>query len=49
VKFPLELDDGALTRLSTGDIVVQNDTRHGWRNHSDAPVTPAFVLIGVPV
>jgi hypothetical protein len=47
-EVTLELDDGALTKLSTGDIVVQNGTRHGWRNHSDGPVTLAFVLIGVP-
>ncbi|MGI5460966.1 cupin domain-containing protein [Streptomyces sp. CA-249302] len=44
----LELDDGAVTRLSVGDIVIQNGTRHGWRNHTDEPVTLAFVLIGVP-
>ena len=27
----LEMDDGHLTRLTAGDIVVQNATRHGWR------------------
>ncbi|MFI1705009.1 cupin domain-containing protein [Streptomyces griseoruber] len=47
-EVTLELDDGALTRLSTGDVVIQNGTRHGWRNHTDAPVTLAFILIGVP-
>ncbi|WP_330351074.1 cupin domain-containing protein [Streptomyces sp. NBC_00582] len=47
-EVTLELDDGALTKLSAGDIVIQNGTRHGWRNHSDRPVTLAFVLIGVP-
>lgn len=47
-EVTLELDDGALTRLSSGDIVIQNGTRHGWRNHGARPVTLAFVLIGVP-
>jgi hypothetical protein len=42
----LELDDGELTHLQTGDVVVQNATRHGWRNRSDKPVTLAAVLIG---
>jgi mannose-6-phosphate isomerase-like protein (cupin superfamily) len=45
----LELDDGATTRLSAGDIVIQNGTRHAWRNRGEAPVTLAFVLVGVPV
>ena len=43
----LELDDGHCTRLSAGDITIQNGTRHAWHNHSDQPVTMAFVLIGV--
>lgn len=42
----LELDDGELTHLHTGDVVVQNATRHGWRNRSDKPVTLAALLIG---
>ncbi|MFF3334030.1 cupin domain-containing protein [Streptomyces sp. NPDC002888] len=42
----LELDDGHLTPLSAGDIVVQNGTRHGWRNHGTRPATVAFVLVG---
>lgn len=42
----LELDDGHRTRLSAGDIVIQNGIRHTWRNHSGRPVTMAFVLIG---
>ena len=45
-EIELELDDGRCTRLSTGDIVIQNGTRHGWRNRSDRPVTMAFVLVG---
>ncbi|WP_037680165.1 cupin domain-containing protein [Streptomyces griseus] len=45
-EIVLELDDGHHTHLSAGDVVIQNGTRHGWRNHSDQPVTMAFVLIG---
>lgn len=41
----LELDRGE-TRLSPGDVVVQNGTRHAWRNHGDGPATLAVVLIG---
>ncbi|MER7407836.1 cupin domain-containing protein [Streptomyces sp. NPDC000070] len=43
----LELDNGHCTRLSAGDIVIQNGTRHAWRNRGDEPATMAFVLIGV--
>ena len=42
----LELDDGAKTRLRKHDVIVQNGTRHAWRNESDRPATLAFVLIG---
>jgi quercetin dioxygenase-like cupin family protein len=41
----LELDDGEI-HLRPGDCVVQNGTRHAWRNRSDAPCTMAIVLIG---
>ncbi|MCQ9179784.1 cupin domain-containing protein [Streptomyces sp. IBSBF 2953] len=44
----LELDDGHCTRVSAGDIVIQNGTRHAWRNRSDRLATMAFVLIGAP-
>jgi hypothetical protein len=27
-------------------VVVQNGTRHAWRNKTDKPVKMAFVLIG---
>jgi uncharacterized cupin superfamily protein len=43
----LELDDGALTRLRAGDTVVQNATRHAWRNLGDEPVTMAVTMVGV--
>jgi hypothetical protein len=31
---------------SSHDVVVQNGTRHAWRNKNDKPVKIAFVLIG---
>lgn len=42
----LELDGDAVRRLRPGDVVVQNATRHAWRNKTDAPAVIAFVLIG---
>lgn len=43
----LELDNGAVTPLAAGDIVVQNGTRHAWRNPGDSPAAIAMVLVGV--
>ena len=45
----LELDEGQLVHLDAGDVVIQNGTRHAWRNRSDRPVTLAAVLIGAAV
>ena len=42
----LELDDGRQTCLRKHDVVVQNGTRHAWRNKSERAATLAFVLIG---
>jgi hypothetical protein len=42
----LELDGGQLQHLQRHDVVVQNGTRHAWRNKSDRPTLMAFVLIG---
>jgi len=42
----LELDDGKTVRLRQGDCVVQNGTRHRWRNPLYEPCLMAFVLIG---
>ena len=42
----LELDDGKTVHLKEHDVVVQNGTRHAWRNKGTKPVTMAFVLIG---
>ncbi len=42
----LELDEGRSAHLQRHDAVVQNGTRHAWRNKSERPATLAFVLIG---
>ncbi|HSW04493.1 cupin domain-containing protein [Aquabacterium sp.] len=42
----LELDEGRSALLRQHDVVVQNGTRHAWRNKSDRAATMAFVLIG---
>ena len=41
----LELDDGAEVRVGAGDCVVQNGTRHAWRNKSAEPCIAAAALI----
>jgi len=43
-----ELDDGVLVRLQAGDTLVQNGTRHGWRNLGDTAAVLAVVMIGRP-
>ena len=42
----LELDDGEILHLKRGDVVVQNGTRHAWRNKGTKPVTMLFFLNG---
>jgi mannose-6-phosphate isomerase-like protein (cupin superfamily) len=42
----LELDDGAIVELGPGDTVVQNGTRHAWRNPFDEPCQMVVVLVG---
>jgi Cupin domain len=44
----LELDDGQIKRLGRHDIVIQNGTRHAWRNKGTQPATMLFVLVGTP-
>jgi hypothetical protein len=41
-----ELDDGFEVRLGTGDVVIQNGTRHAWRNRGSEPCVMAFVSVG---
>jgi mannose-6-phosphate isomerase-like protein (cupin superfamily) len=42
----LELDDGQERRLGPGDTVVQNGTRHRWRNPGPEPCVMAIVMLG---
>jgi mannose-6-phosphate isomerase-like protein (cupin superfamily) len=45
-RVVLELDDGATATLGPGDTVVQNGTRHAWRNPFDEPCRMVVVIIG---
>ena len=45
-EIDLELDDRATVHLTPGSVVVQNGTRHAWRNRSSAPAVLAFILLG---
>ena len=45
-KLILDLDNGRIVELNPGDIVVQNATRHAWRNPGDKPVTIFVSLMG---
>ena len=42
----LELDDGEEVHLRPGDTVVQNGTRHAWRNKGTVPCTMVVFLLG---
>ena len=44
----LELDDGACVHLRAGDTVVQNGTRHAWRNKGSEPCCIVVFMVGVP-
>jgi mannose-6-phosphate isomerase-like protein (cupin superfamily) len=46
-EMTLELDDGQTMHLRQGDCVIQNGTRHRWRNPSTVePCLMAFVSVG---
>ncbi|MEX2246380.1 MAG: cupin domain-containing protein [Dehalococcoidia bacterium] len=45
-EVSLELDDGKVVDLRPGDCVVQNGTRHAWRNTSNAPCFMAYAIVG---
>lgn len=45
-EMTLELDDGQVVHLRQGDCVVQNGTRHRWRNPLPEPCLMAFVSVG---
>ena len=44
----LELDNGEEVHLKAGDTIVQNGTRHAWRNKSSEPCRIVVCLIGAP-
>lgn len=46
-RIVLELDDGVEVELGPGDTVVQNGTRHAWRNRGDVPCVMVLAVVGV--
>jgi mannose-6-phosphate isomerase-like protein (cupin superfamily) len=42
----LELDAGETVALSRGDVVIQNGTRHAWRNPHETPAVVGFFVVG---
>jgi quercetin dioxygenase-like cupin family protein len=42
----LELDDGEERVLRAGDTVIQNGTRHRWRNETSEPCVMAVFMVG---
>jgi mannose-6-phosphate isomerase-like protein (cupin superfamily) len=45
-EVTLELDGGVEVQLGPGDTVVQNGTRHAWRNRGSEPCQMVVVLVG---
>ena len=46
-EMTLELDDGKIVHLKQGDCIVQNGTRHRWRNPLESePCLMAFISVG---
>ena len=45
-EMTLELDDGEKVHLRQGDCIVQNGTRHRWRNPLPEPCLMAFISLG---
>ena len=42
----VELDEGKTGPFQHGDIIVQNGTRHAWRNRANKPAKLVFVFVG---
>ena len=42
----MEVDDGVEVHLKTGDCLIQNGTRHAWRNKSQENCIIAYTLVG---
>ncbi|MBJ7443390.1 MAG: cupin domain-containing protein [Sphingobium sp.] len=47
-EIELELDDGRVSTVREGGIIVQRGTNHLWRNVTDKPCRIAFILIEAP-
>lgn len=45
-ELTLVMEDGSETILRSGDLVVQNGVRHGWRNVGGKPAVGLFILVG---
>lgn len=45
-ELVLVLDNGVEVTLKPGDTVVQNATRHAWRNPGPRPASAVFVMVG---
>lgn len=45
-EVDVELDDGVEVHLKAGDVLVQNGTRHAWRNQSDQPCVLVVAVTG---
>ncbi len=45
-RVVLELDDGEKRELGPGDTVVQNGTRHAWRNPFEEPCRRVIFMVG---
>lgn len=46
-RILIELDDGATKVLKVGDVLIQNGTRHAWRNPFDEVAVMQAVSIGI--
>ena len=44
-EIDLELDDGHITHLNAGDVVVQRGTIHAWINRGATTARMAFILL----
>jgi quercetin dioxygenase-like cupin family protein len=44
-EIDLELDDGTVTHVRAGDVVVQRGTAHAWYNRSDTVARTLFILV----
>jgi mannose-6-phosphate isomerase-like protein (cupin superfamily) len=45
-NLALQLDDGAEVSLSSGDVLIENGTRHRWRVVGNVPATMASFIVG---